>query len=239
MVSDEPDPPAVGGPAIRIARAWLKSRAASVRGCGREHLRAGGEGAGAPRDDLDGAAHALERVGVAVGGSLDLDAIRAHDAPPREPPAIGERERGAASHHRLERFGAGHGEAAVEAEARAHGADLLGVEHAPDEGLARVGGEPAHPHVLGRQPVPDGEQQAGGEPEARVAMGGERSDLLLPEHAPPGLVGPAPVRGVELGARHGLAHRGPDEADALLHPAVVEHARRRRQQRRRRASSGR
>ena len=41
MVSDEPDPPAVGGPAIRIARAWLRPRAANVRGCARAHARRG------------------------------------------------------------------------------------------------------------------------------------------------------------------------------------------------------
>ena len=33
---------------------------------------------------------------------------------------------------------------------RARGAHLLGVEHAADEGLAIVGGEPARPHVLER-----------------------------------------------------------------------------------------
>ena len=43
------------------------------------------------------------------------------------------------------------------------------------------------------------------------------------------LVGPAPVGGVELGAGHGLAGGGTDEANPLLHPAIVEHARRRRQ----------
>ena len=44
------------------------------------------------------------------------------------------------------------------------------------------------------------------------------------------LVDPAPVGGVELGAGHGLACGRPDEANPLLHPAIVEHARRRRQE---------
>ena len=60
----------------------------------------------------------------------------------RESPSVGERERGSASHDGLEGFLAGHGGAAVEAEASARGADLLGVEHAAEERLAIVGGEP-------------------------------------------------------------------------------------------------
>ena len=41
MVSDGPAPPEDGGPAIRMARARLKPRAASVRGCAREPSRRG------------------------------------------------------------------------------------------------------------------------------------------------------------------------------------------------------
>ena len=98
----------------------------------------GGEGPRPEGHDLDRAADTPEGGGIGVGWPLDLDPVGAHDAPAREPPSVGERERGAASHHGLEGFRAGHGEAAVEAEARARGADLLGVEDAADEGLAVV-----------------------------------------------------------------------------------------------------
>ena len=83
-------------------------------------MGAGGEGASASGHDLDGASHALQHIGVAVGWSLDLDSIGAHDAPSRKTPAVGERERGAASHDNLEGFLARHGECAVEPERRAH-----------------------------------------------------------------------------------------------------------------------
>ena len=195
-----------------------------------EHLGGGGEGAGAVRDDLHRAADAPEHADIGVGRPLDLEAVGAHDAPAREPPAVGKREGRAPAHDRLEGLGAGHGEGAVEAEAGAHGLDLFGIEHAPDQRLAGIRRKPAHPHVLGGQPVPDRQQQAGGEPETGFPVRRKLGDLVVPDRPPAGLVGAAPVGGVELGLRHGLAGRGADEADALLHAAVVEHARGRRQQ---------
>ena len=219
----------VDGPAIRIARPGSGGERPAFEDAV-EHLGGGREGAGAVRDDLHRAADALEHAHIGVGRSFDLDAVGPHDAPAGEPPAVGERERRSACHDGLEGFLAGHGGAAVEAEARARGADLLGVEHAADESFAIVGGKPAHPHVLERQPVPDGEQQAGGEPEARFVVRGELGDLVLPERAPLRLVGPAPVGGVELGPGHRLACSGADQPHAFLYPAIVEHARRRRQQ---------
>ena len=58
---------------------------------------------------------------------------------------------------------------------------------------------------------------------------GSPADFVLPEHAPLRLVGTTPVGGVELDPRHGLARRRADQPNALLYPAVVEHARRGRQ----------
>ncbi|MDD9990626.1 MAG: hypothetical protein OXP75_02400 [Rhodospirillales bacterium] len=57
-------------------------------------LRIGRKDTGPACDDLDCEAHALERFGVAVGGSFDLDAVGAHDASLGEAPTVGEREGG-------------------------------------------------------------------------------------------------------------------------------------------------
>ena len=53
----------------------------------------GGEHACAPRDDLGCAAHAPQRRQVRIGRPLNLDPVGAHQAPAREPPAVGERKR--------------------------------------------------------------------------------------------------------------------------------------------------
>ena len=145
----------------------------------------------------------------------------------RQPLARGKRI--APLHHGRECFGTRHGGTAVETEARSHEAYLLCIEHAPDERHTIIRREPAHPHVLGRQAVPHRQEQAGSEPEARLPVAREFTDLVFPEHAPMALVGFAPVRGIELGPRHAVARGGADQLHAFLHPTIVEHARRGRQ----------
>ena len=57
-----------------------------------EHVRTGGEHSGAPGDDFAAATHAFEGGDLAVGGSLDLDPVGAHEAAACDAPAIGEGE---------------------------------------------------------------------------------------------------------------------------------------------------
>ena len=218
--------PYVCGPAARAgsAREGTAFEDAGENGCvGREDPRA-------PGDDLDRTACALQVGDVAVVGSFYLQALRPHDAAAREAPAVREGQDLAASHDGLEGLPGAEGGPAVEPEGAAHGAYAAGVESAPDHCLARIGGEPAHPHVLGPQPVPDRKEKPGDEPEARFGMGRQRGDLLLPEDAPFGLVRLAPVRGLEFGPRHALPGGGPLEAHPLLHAPVVEQHRGRGQE---------
>ena len=188
-----------------------------------------GGSCGAPGDDLGGAADALQRGGVAVGRPLDLDAVGAHQAASGETPAPGERERGAPRHDLVEDLGGRQAGAAREAEGGAEDAGLGGAEHAADHMFAAVGGEPAHPHALAGQPVPDREQQAGDQPEAGLRVRRQAVDLPLPQRAPLVPAGVPPLRGAEFGLSHGLAGGRADQPDAFLDPAVVEHARGRRQ----------
>ena len=122
----------------------------------REHGLAGDEDAGAPRDDLGGAAQALDRGEIAVGRPLELDAQLAHRTPAREPPAVSERERGALGRERLVHLGGGERESALEPEGVAKPRGLGRAEHAPDEGFARVGDQPSNAHPAG-EPVPQRE----------------------------------------------------------------------------------
>ncbi len=57
-----------------------------------------------------------------------------------------------------------------------------------------------------------------------IGMGRQFADLVVPEHAPVPLVGTPPVGSDELGPRHAFARGGPDQLNAVLHPAVIEHA---------------
>ena len=116
----------------------------------------GRKDAGAPRDDFDGAAHASEGINIAIGGSLYLDAVGAHDKAAGEAPAIGEGEGGALAHDFGVELISREGGTGVEAEGGAEGVLLGGVQHAPEQRLAGVGGETADPHVFVGQPVPDG-----------------------------------------------------------------------------------
>ncbi len=152
-----------------------------------------------------------------------------HDAPAGDAPAVGERQGDPASLHGPERLFSGHAEPAFEAERRAHGLNLFGVEHPPDQRLAGVGRKPPDPQVLGRQPIPYRQQQSRCEPEPRLAVARQRRGFGVPETVPFGFRGLAPVRGPQFLPRHRLPGGGPDEARAFLHPAVVEQPRRRGQ----------
>ena len=121
-------------------------------------------------------------------------------------------------------LGRGQAGSAGESEGGTEGRGLGRAEHAADQVLACVGDEPAYAHALVGQAVPDGEQQAGDQPEAGLRVGRQPGDLGLPEGAPAVLIGIPPLRGVERVPGHGVAGSRADQADALLHPAVVEHA---------------
>ena len=137
----------------------------------------------------------------------------------------GERERGAAIHDLTEQLGRGQTRSTGEAEGVAELDNLGGAEHAADHVLAAVGGEPAHPHVAVRHPVPDRQQQSGDEPEPGFGMGRQAGDFGLPQRAPLFLVRLPPGRTIEFGAGHGLAGGGVDQADAVLDAPVLQHAR--------------
>ena len=212
-----------------MSLANVRRRAATGRGCApsRRHLA---RTRGCARRRFRRCSPMRRRAGrsVSAGPSIStrLPPIRRRRA---SPPSIGERERIAALHDSLEGFRARHGGAAVEAEARANGAYLLGVEYAADERDPIVRSKPAKLHVLGGQAVPDGQQQAGGEPETRLPVARKFADLMFPEHAPMVLVSLAPIGGIELGPGHAVAGCRADQLHALLHAAIVEHARRGRQ----------
>ena len=121
-------------------------------------------------------------------------------------------------------LGRGQAGSAGESEGGAEGRGLGRAEHAADQVFAIVRDEAAHPHALVGQAVPDGEQKTGDQPEAGLRVGRQPRDLGLPEGAPAVLIGIPPLGGVERVPGHGVAGSRADQADALLHPAVVEHA---------------
>ena len=157
--------------------------------------------------------------------SLDLQPGGAHQASAREPPPVGERERRAAIHDLAEQLGRSESRPAGEAEGVAELDGLGGAEHAADHVLAAVRGEPAHAHVAVGHPVPDRQQESGHQPEPGFGVGRQAADLGLPQRAPLFLVRLPPGRGVKLGAGHGLAGGGADQAHAVLDAAVLQHAR--------------
>ena len=145
-------------------------------------------------------------------GPLDLDPVGAHDAPAREPPAIGKGERGAAAHDRLEGFRAGHGKGAVEAEgtcARPRPVRRPARARSAPRRYPSQAGAPACSRPGSRSQTGSSRPAASQKTGFPVAREGRRS--RVPRACPPaGLVGAAPVGGVELGPCHGLAGRGAD-----------------------------
>ena len=85
--------------------------------------------------------------------------------------------------------------------------------------------EGAHPHAVGGQPVPQGEQEPGDEPQAGLGVGGQCLQLRLPERAPVRRLSVLPVGSRQRLARHRVAHGRAHEPHPVLHPAVVEHPR--------------
>ena len=153
----------------------------------------------------------------------------AHQAPPCEAPAVGEIEGRAAGQDRLVHLGGAHERSAGQSEGVAEGVRLLRRQNPAEQAFPGIGREPAHPHVLARQAIPYGKQQAGDQPQAGFGVAGQPLDLRIPQRAPTIFARILPVRGGKLGRGHRLAGGGMVQADPGLDPTVLEHPRRRGQ----------
>ena len=171
-------------------------------------------------------------------GPSIFDPAGAHQAPPCEAPAIGEIEGRAAVQDRLVDLGRTHDRSAGQPEGVAEGVRLLGRQNPAEQAFPGVGREPAHPHVLARQPVPDGEQQAGDQPQAGFGVAGQPFNFRIPQRAPAIPVRILPVRGGKLLRGHGLAGGGDEPGGPGPRPRRPRTSATVRAGPRRRASSG-
>ena len=75
-------------------------------------------------------------------------------------------------------LGRTHDRSAGQPEGGAEGVRLLGRQNPAQQAFPGIGREPAHPHVLARQAIPYGKQQAGDQPQAGFGVAGQ-TELVL------------------------------------------------------------
>ena len=88
--------------------------------------------------------------------------------------------------------------APVDAEAFVDAGERLGRDEAADHALAVIGLEAVDAHVLGRQPVPDRQQQAGDDVKGALGEFRDAGAFGFPQRREAFARGLAPVRAVEL-----------------------------------------
>ena len=111
----------------------------------------------------------------------------------------------------------------VDAEALIDAVERLGRHEAADHAFAIIGLEAVDAHVLGRQPVPDRQQQAGDDVKGALGEFRDAGAFRFPQRRESVPCGRAPVRASEpLDADRLAAHR-PDQTGADFDVAVVVH----------------